>query len=238
MQRNSIQKYVLGWFAVGALATIVGCAVGSDPADGVTELAATPVEAGTGDENSVSLPPSPHQGDDPDAGATDDDAGDTTDASTNVDAGSDGGGGGGGATCTSPNVCTGATDLGSISGDTGADTKTAQGSGSQWFKVRVTEDDSSVIGQALSVTADLTSPAGTNFNVFIYVAGGTSGQECSAVNASSTSTSTTDSARSSWGEGTFSNGSDDSRTVTVEVRWVSGTCSPTAKWSLTLHGDT
>ena len=47
-----------------------------------------------------------------------------------------------------------------------------------------------------------------------------------------------DSAHAQWGEtGTFSNGADDSRTVTVEVRWVSGTCSPTAKWSLTVRGN-
>ena len=158
------------------------------------------------------------------------------------DAGADaggggGGGGGGGAACASPNVCTGATDLGSVSGDTGADVKTAQGSGSQWFKVRVTEDDSSVFGLSLLAKAELTSPPGTNFDLFLYLPGGGSGQECSAVSQSSTSTGA-DTAKLEWGEGTISNGSNDDRTVTVEVRWVSGTCSPSAKWSLTVRGDT
>lgn len=114
--------------------------------------------------------------------------------------------------------------------------KTAQGSGSQWFKVRVSEDDSDVFGVSLLMKAELTSPPGTNFDVFLYLAGGTSGQSCSGVSQSSTSTGP-DTAKLEWGEGTISNGSDDDRTVTVEVRWVSGTCSPTAKWSLTVRGN-
>jgi hypothetical protein len=155
-----------------------------------------------------------------------------------TDAGTDGGGGGGGGACASPNTCVGATDLGSISGDTGADTQTAQGSGSQWFKIRVTENDSSLFAVSLMAKAELTSPPGTNFDVYVYVPGNGTDQECSAVTASSTTTGA-DSAKVEFGEsGTFSNGIDDSRTVTVEVRWVSGVCSPGAKWTLTVRGDT
>jgi hypothetical protein len=250
MQRKFTVRHFLGF--IGA-AAIVGCAVGSDPeTEGTSELATLPVEAGKGDdEASVKLPPKTKSDDD--AGNEDDggrggggggggggmDAGGGgggKDAGT--DAGGGGGGGGGGAACASPNTCAGATDLGSISGDTGADTKTAQGSGSQWFKVRVTEDDSSIFAVPLIAKAELTSPPGTNFDVYVYVAGSSSGQECSAVSASSTTTGF-DSAKVEFGEsGTFSNGVDDSRTVTVEVRWVSGACSPGAKWSLTVRGDT
>ena len=232
-----------------ALSALIGCAVGSTEAGvGESDLATLPSEAGTGDENSVVLPPSKPKEEqtDPDAGGVDagggggggTDSGAGTDAGT--DAGADaggGGGGGGGVACASPNVCTGATDLGSVSGDTGADVKTAQGSGSQWFKVRVTENDSSVFGLSLLAKAELTSPPGTNFDLFLYLPGGSSGQECSAVSKSSTNAGA-DSASLEWGEGSISNGSNDDRTLTVEVRWVSGTCSPSAKWSLTVRGNT
>jgi hypothetical protein len=140
--------------------------------------------------------------------------------------------------CTSPNTCAAATDLASVSGDTGAGTKTFQGSTSQWFKVRVTEDDSDVFGTELQMRAELQSPAGTNFDLYVYRAGGGSGQECSAVTTSSTSAAGFDSASTSWGEGTISNGNDDGRTITVEVRHVSGTCAAASKWTLTVRGNT
>lgn len=233
--------------AVG-LAALIGCAVGSDPGADVSQLDSLPVEAGPAvDSGSTTVLPPPstqptgNEGDDAgeDAGGGGGGGG-GTDAGTDAAVAPDSGGGGGGTTsCTSPNVCSGATDLGSVSGDTGADVKTASGSGSQWFTVRVTENDSSISALSLLVKAELTSPPGTNFDVFVYVAGGSSGQECSAVNSSSTNASGLDSATSEFGEsGVFSNGSDDSRTVSVEVRWVSGTCSAAAPWALTIRGDT
>jgi len=40
-----------------------------------------------------------------------------------------------------------------------------------------------------------------------------------------------------WGEtGTFANGVDDSKTITIEVRAVSMPCDPNASWSITAHG--
>lgn len=246
MNRFTIAKYVVSSLAV---AVLIGCAEGAnDPELGVADLTALPVEAG--DENSVVLP-GPKQpdtdedagtgggADDSGGGGGDSGGGGGGDAGKDAGGGSDGGGGGGGgAACASPNVCTGATDLGSISGDTGADVKTAQGSGSQWFKVRVTENDSNLFGLTLLAKAELTSPPGTNFDLFVYVAGSGSGQECSTVTQSSTNAASADSAKAEWGEGSISNGSDDGRTVTVEVRWVSGTCAPAAKWSLTISGNT
>ena len=242
MQGTTIAKYVLGSIGVAAL---IGCAVGTDPELGVSDLTALPVEAG--DENSVVLPgpkqPDRDEVDSGGGGGGGDDSGGGGGGGTDAgkDAGTDaggGGGGGGGAACASPNVCVGATDLGTVSGDTGADVKTAQGSGSQWFKVRVTENDSTILALSLQAKAELTSPPGTNFDLHVYVAGSSSGQECSAVTKSSTNPSSPDSASVEFGEsGTLSNGSDDSRTVTVEVRWVSGTCAPAAKWSLTVRGN-
>lgn len=217
-------------------AVLVGCAVGTDP-DGIGESDLTNLTVEAGDENSVVLQPPSKPGEDSgageDTGTGDNDAGTKADAA--LDAGTDSGTT---ATCASPNTCPAATDLGSVSGDTGADTKTFQGSGSQWFKVRVTENDSNLFGVELQMRAELQSPAGTNFDLFVYRAGGSSGQECSAVTTSSTSTGAFDSASMNWGEGTISNGSNDDRTVTVEVRHVSGTCAAASKWTLTVRGDT
>jgi len=244
MQRTSALFCFLGFVGVAAF---VGCAEGTDPAGlGLSELATLPVEAGQGDENSVVLPPSTKQTEEEDAATTEEDAGGggtdsggggTTDAGA-PDAAPDSGGGGGG-TCAAANTCAGASDLGSISGDTGADVKTAQGSGSQWFTVRVTENDSSLFGLSLLAKAELTSPPGTNFDLFVYVGGSATSQNCSSVTTSSTSTGA-DSTVAEFGEssGGISNGSSDEKLVTVEVRWVSGTCLPTAKWSLTVRGNT
>jgi hypothetical protein len=226
-------KWVRVVVVTGGAVALFGCAVGSSMDDfGVSDLATAPVEAGT-DGTSVKLePPAPPPTDD---GGTGDDGGDPGTG----DAGADSGGapdGGGGTSCASPNVCTASTSMGSISGDTGSDTQNAQGTTSQWLSVRVTENDSSIFANSLEMKATLVSPPGANFDLYLYVPG-TDTIECSAVSASSTTTGT-DTAGVEFGEsGTFSNGVDDSRTVTVEVRHVSGTCSAGAKWTLSVVGN-
>jgi hypothetical protein len=210
---------------------LVGCAEGvTDEATGEDFLATSPLDAGKEENNSAKIPPPSNPSsptDDPDAG---------TDPGPDPDT-SDAGGGGGGVACTSPNNCSGANNLGNIRGDKGADSKTAQGHTSQWFTVRVTEDDHSVDGSKLKVKATLTSPPGTNFDLYVYVPSGDT-LACAGVTAQSVLTTATDSASASFGEGgLFSNGSDDDRTVTVEVRHVSGTCDPSQKWSLTVAGN-
>jgi hypothetical protein len=244
---NATRPIGAGCLAVG-LAALIGCAVGSDPGADVSQLDSLPTEAGPAAVDSGSttvLPPStPRSGDDTtDSGAPADDSGGgggTTDAATGTDAAVGVDSGGAGTTsCASPNACLGATDLGSVSGDTGAGVKAATGTGSQWFTIRVTEDDSSISPKTLLAKAELVSPPGTNFDVFLYLPGGSSGQECSAVKSSSMNASGLDSTTAEWGEtGLFSNGSDDSRTVSVEVRWVSGPCSAATPWTLTVKGDT
>jgi hypothetical protein len=142
------------------------------------------------------------------------------------------------ATCNSGAVCTGAMDLGSVSGDSG--NATVQGSGyeSQWFKVRVTEDDSGPFGTPMNLTVNLTSPTQVNFDLFLYVNTGSDVVECSTPSAQSTNTGTTDQAHLQWGEtGTFSNGNDDGRTVSIEVRPISGTCAAGSTFQLVVYGD-
>jgi hypothetical protein len=219
--------------ASSCLLAIVGCAVGTGD-DDVFEasLASTPVEAGAGDgENSIVLPP-PSVQTTPDAGAAD-----ASPDAAKGDAGAPPDGGTTTVACTAPAACAGATDLGTVSGDETSNVLTADGTGSKWFRVWVTEDDDGVAGVKLRATATLTSPPGTNFDLYLYT-GSSSGHECSAVASQSTNGSGTDSAEVSFGEsGVLANGSNDSRYVTVEVRHVSGTCSASSKWSLAFAGN-
>ncbi len=156
-----------------------------------------------------------------------------------VDATPDPGDGGGGS-CVAPNTCLAAADVGKISGDTSKyPTVTATDFTSKWMLINVSEDDNNPLGKNLNFHASLTSPPGANFDLFLYVnAGGSpTDRACTAVSASSTNATGDDTASLNWGEGTPANGSDDSRIVSVEVRWISGTCAPGSKWTLTLTGN-
>jgi hypothetical protein len=242
-----ITPHVLGGLTLVALgvslAASSGCAAnGVEDDNSTSNLATAPIEAGTDEGESVTLPPSNPPKEQPkieeDAGAPDPgDAGATGDAGNT--GGNNGGNNGGTTTtsCTASNTCMAATDLGMVSGDTGADVKSAQGTGSKWFTVRVTEDDSGLTGVKLWMKATLNSPAAANYDLYVYVPGSDT-RECSNVTKSSTSSATTDTAGVEFGEGgTFSNGSDDDRTVTIEVRHVSGPCSASDQWTLTVNGN-
>lgn len=230
-----MRKAQLGFaLASSCLLAVVGCAVGTGDAD-VSEanLASTPVEAGADDdENSIVLPPPSTVQTPADAGA-----GDAAADAAKPDAGPPPDGGTGTVACTAPAACGAATDLGTVSGDQTSNVLTADGTGSKWFRVWVTEDDNGVAGVKLRATATLTSPPGTNFDLYLYT-GSSSAHECSAVASQSTNGSGTDSAEVSFGEGGLvANGSNDSRYVTVEVRHVSGPCSANSKWSLAFAGN-
>jgi hypothetical protein len=140
--------------------------------------------------------------------------------------------------CATTSTCQTAMDLGSVSGDIGAAMRSASGYQSAWYKVRVTEDDSDVFGIKLSATIRLTSPAASNYDVFVYVNTGSDVVECTTPSGTLTTSGTADSNYIIWGEGSISNGSDDGRTVSIEVRPVSGTCAPAEPWQLVVTGDT
>lgn len=140
--------------------------------------------------------------------------------------------------CSSSAMCVTAMDLGTVSGDTGSQMVMTSGFQAAWFKVRVTEDDSGVPGIKLSVTAQLTSPASADYDVFTYVNSGSDVVECTTPSGTTTKNGTTDASRELWGEGTIPNGSDDSRTVSIEVRPISGTCSASQPWQLVVIGNT
>ena len=144
-----------------------------------------------------------------------------------------------GLSCDAPADCMHAADLGQVSGDTTGPGVNATGSTSKWLAVRVTEDDQGILGVPLNVTANLTSPPGANFDLFLYMdpAGTPSTRMCTgAPVASSTKASGVDTATHSWGESVTANNGDDTRIVSIEVRHVSGACAPGATWSLTVTG--
>ncbi|MEO8844773.1 MAG: hypothetical protein ABI591_23500 [Kofleriaceae bacterium] len=142
------------------------------------------------------------------------------------------------AVCTSNSSCAAGTSLGNVSGDTGADMVTASGYQAAWYTVRVSEDDSGPFGVKLRVTAQLISPALENYDVFLYVNSNTDTTECATPSGTASTSGTTDTLSIQWGEGgTFSNGSDDGRTVSIEIRPIGTTCSAGSPWQLTVRGD-
>lgn len=141
------------------------------------------------------------------------------------------------ATCQSSDACATATTLGTVSGDTGNQMLTAQGSRAAWFRVRVTEDGTSVDGAPLRVLARLTPPAGEDFDVRIYVNPDSDVVECTRTTGTATTSGTVKEVRASWGNNSVFDGNDDSRDVSIEVRPLSGSCSPTATWQLVIEGN-
>jgi hypothetical protein len=170
-------------------------------------------------------------------GAADPDASSSGDSGTFGDSGvGDGGTGDGGATgCGSPNTCPTATNLGIVSGDTGQAILSASGSTSQWYYVKVTEDDHNFPGSQLFVVTELKSPPGLNFDLYIYAGGAALPLACGAPTKQSTTTGD-DVIEHAWGEGLVPNGSDDSKLITIEVRHVSGACDPNKKFTLNVYG--
>jgi hypothetical protein len=163
--------------------------------------------------------------------------------STSSSSSSSGGSSSGGADPCKTTTCSLAKNLGSVSGDKSSAAKTVTGAASQWFTLDVTEDDSNwITGVDLSLRATLTSPAGKNFDLFVYVPDDGGIKECHAGEESSENETGDDKVTVSWGEGGSPNGYNDTRTVSVEVREIvdpaapPATCDPTATWSLKLEG--
>jgi hypothetical protein len=137
------------------------------------------------------------------------------------------------ATCAAPTMT-----LASVSGDTGGNAS-ASGYQSAWYQVRMTENDSGPFATPMSVTVQLTSPAATNYDLFLYINTGSDVIECTTPNGSATKSGVTQTERLQWGEsGTFANGSDDSRTLSIEVRAPATGCASTATWQLQITGAT
>jgi hypothetical protein len=145
---------------------------------------------------------------------------------------------GGGMMCSNMESCNNAPVLGTVSGDESSPALHASGSEPTWLTFRVTEDNDSITGESLSFTATLTSPAGYDFDLFVFrgADGGTTG--CGGVTDESTATGQVDLVAMTWGEGGVANGGDESAWVAVQIEVKGGTCDPTAEWTLDVEGDT
>jgi hypothetical protein len=230
--------------ALLSLGSSLGCAVASDeldPTDGGKKKDTGYVLDDTGDEDTG--------GGDEDSSSNADSASTDT-GSSSTDSGDDGSSSDtGSATDTSGTPCTslsssdcssGATDLGSVSGDKNADVKTATGTDNQFLRVKVTEDDSSILSSKdLHVRVTLSSTDPANFDLYVYL-GSTKADggsiECTSVKDSSTVSGSDDVIEETWTDNHPIGGSDDTRYVTIEVRSATPTCSG-ASWSLTVEGN-
>ena len=139
--------------------------------------------------------------------------------------------------CPSTATCANAMMLGTVSGDSMNQKLMMTGYQSAWFRVRVTENDDNFPGLTLRVGAKVTSPTGVMFDTFVYVNAGNDVVECSTTTGTKSNTGATTQVKAEWGEGFTPNGSDDSRNVSIEVRPVSGNCSPSATWQLEVEGN-
>lgn len=144
--------------------------------------------------------------------------------------GGEGGAGGQACDLSAPNACESAEELESIAGDGGSDTRTAKGATSKWFKILVTEPSFSSTNP--SFTATLTSPPGTNFDLFAYE-GDAAMTNCSK--SPSKAFGEPEAFSASW---TDTVGSDDDLWWVLEVRGVDGGACEGASWSLTVEGNT
>jgi hypothetical protein len=232
--------------AAGVILFVLGgCAVGDDEEGGATPIDdATPSDAAVHDSVAKDTGTAPA-----DTGTAPLDSGSATDSHVGP---ADSGGGPvdtgappvdtGVLACVTATAadCSGAAqDLGSISGDTGKPTVTASGSDGGFVRVRITEDDSSLLSSVdLSARIDLMTPGGEDFDLYVYrgplkADGG--GVECTTVHASSTKAGD-DSVKESWSDNRPIGGSDDARVLSIEVRPKSLSCDPALRWTLLVSG--
>jgi hypothetical protein len=145
---------------------------------------------------------------------------------------------GGANTCPTTMTCAGAMMLGTVSGDTPSAALTVTGTTAAWFRVRVTEDESELAGEELKLASKLTFPVAVGFETYVYVNENNDvAAECATTTGTRSTVGNVQTVRAEWGEGTVSNGSSDSRNVTVEVRPIGTNCSAAQTWTLEITGD-
>jgi hypothetical protein len=140
--------------------------------------------------------------------------------------------------CPELNTCATATGLGTLAGDeTNPGNVTASGTGQQFFSARITENNHSPLGEALELKTTLAVPAGSDFDLYVYVDTQTDVSPCPLLpaQASANGPGTQEETILTWGDGITGSGADDSRDVVVEVRFGGFACE--GEWNLTLQGN-
>jgi len=141
------------------------------------------------------------------------------------------------ATCTTSVTCATATMLQGIGGDEdGASSSSASGYQAAWYSIRLSETDSGPLADPMSIETTLTSPSGAMFDLLVYVDTGSDQLDCTTPTGTVSTSGTSETSNIEWGEtGTLANGSDDSRTVSIQISPRSGdSCSPSETWSLSI----
>jgi hypothetical protein len=126
-------------------------------------------------------------------------------------------------------TCTGASDLGSVSGDGAPATLSRAASGEAWYRFRVTDDVGSGSPPNLSARVRLDVPAGVDYE--LYVHGGGSCDSC--VLRSENGAGVDEEIVVSWGDTSGS----QARNVYVEVRFYGGSTIDCGDWTLTIDGN-
>ncbi len=217
---------------VAALAGALGCARGASGIKGTGQGATE--DGGTTD-----------------SGAQEDSGGGAVDSGTELDSGASKDAGGGsdagdetdaGPMCSmAPNTCATARAISNVKGDQGMEVSTAGGTGSEWIQLIVTDTEGVGTNQPMGAAFVLTSPAGANYDLFVYQptpSGGkaTAPKDCGVAPKSSQNTVGDDSVTLSWNDDQNFIGetAGDGLVISVEVRHISGDCGA---WSLTVTGN-
>lgn len=146
--------------------------------------------------------------------------------------------------CTAINTCATGRTLSTIRGDSEAQVSSASGQMSEWLAITIA-DIGGIYNQdnTLKARLTLTSPAGSNYDLFVHQpneAGGnaTPPKDCSVAPFSSQMTAGSDVVALSWQDVTnfFGETAGDGLTLSIEIRHVSGPCDK--PWSLTVQGNT
>ncbi|MEO5726187.1 MAG: hypothetical protein ABI134_13645 [Byssovorax sp.] len=220
--------------ALGGIIGLAGCARGTEAE---VETTFTPGAGGAGNGGSGGLGNTGGGG-----------SGNTTSSNATSGAGGTGAGGSPGMSSSSSsssgtggdacdyqalNTCPTSDTLSDVDGDQNNDTRTLKGTTSQWFKVLVNEAVSSLVNYPqLSYTATLATPPGMDFDLFEYD-GSFSTPSCSG--SPKHATGNPESVSDSWKD---TIGTEDTRWLTLEVRYISGSMCPSDPWTLTVKGHT
>ena len=174
------------------------------------------------------------------AGGEDDGSASSTAAASTSGAGA-GGEGGAPPMCNydSLNACATASQLPAIAGDETGPVITEMGSTSEWFVIHIEEKVSSLTDADMSYTVTLQSPSGMDYDLFVHAGPQDGNPDCNATPLVGDHSSALELVSDGWDDDQGFGGEDDSRWLSIEVRYVSGgECGPGAEWMLTVEGDT
>ena len=134
---------------------------------------------------------------------------------------------------TNPACSTSAPQIGSISGDDGNDHVVYNGRGEGWFILHLRETNADW-NECIYLSAHvyLTSPASTNYDLYVYC------HNCGGRLSGSSTTSGQEVVANRWDEGCvlgFPDGEDDSGDLYINVRFVSGNVCD--QWRLDIYGN-